>query len=128
MITMCREKGLKAVLGDFNKLPFEDHSFDGVWAYTALLHIQKSELSQALKEVRRVLKENGVFGMGMIEGTTEGYRESSGMAESRWFSFYTKTEIEDILNKHHFTLLHFEHYKPRSKNYLNFIFRRHAYP
>ena len=44
MVKICKEKGLKAVLGDFNKLSFEDKTFDAVWAYTSLLHISKVQL------------------------------------------------------------------------------------
>lgn len=60
----------------------------------------------------------------MIEGDTEGYRESSGVSMPRLFSFYSKGEIEELALKHGFSLVYFESFKPRSKNYLNFIFRK----
>ena len=41
MIKMSSEKGLESVLGDFNNLPFAGEFFDGVWAYTSLLHVPK---------------------------------------------------------------------------------------
>ena len=56
MIKLCLEKGLNAVVGDFKKLPFEDNSFDSVWAYTSLLHSKKEEIDKSLKEIKRVLK------------------------------------------------------------------------
>ena len=121
MIDLCKEKGLKAVLGDFVKLPFANASFEGVWAYTSLLHISKAEISLPLQEINRVLKINGIFGIGMIEGETEGYKTSSGVLLPRWFSLYTKPELENLLQKHGFEILYFEQFAPRSKNYLNFI-------
>ena len=72
----------------------EKETFDGIWAYTSLLHVPKSEIEKPLLEIRRVLKNDGIFGLGMIEGKTEGYRESSGVNMPRWFSFYEKPEIE----------------------------------
>ena len=42
MVKSCQNKGLQAVVGDFNQIPFADKSFDGVWAYTSLLHVPKS--------------------------------------------------------------------------------------
>ncbi|MFA6338752.1 MAG: class I SAM-dependent methyltransferase [Candidatus Paceibacterota bacterium] len=125
MVKFCEEKGLKAVLGDFNDLPFENDSFDGVWAYTSLLHIPKAEISQPIEEIKRVLKDGGIFGIGMIEGETEGYRESSGINMPRWFSFYTKLEIEELFQKHGFEIVYFNQFKPGSKNYLNFIAKNH---
>ncbi|MDO8435470.1 MAG: class I SAM-dependent methyltransferase [bacterium] len=121
MIALCEEKGLKAVLGDFCTLPFEDDSFDGVWAYTSLLHIPKSEMPEALEEIKRVLKAGGIFGLGMIEGATEEYRESSGVDMPRWFSFYTKQEIKELLKRCGFEVVYFEEFTPKSKNYLNLI-------
>jgi ubiquinone/menaquinone biosynthesis C-methylase UbiE len=124
MVKLSSERGLESVLTGFDKLPFEDKSFDGVWSYTALLHIPKKSIDVPLKEISRVLKSSGVFALGLIEGDTEGYKESSGVDMPRWFSFYQKDEIIDLCKKHSFEFVYFETFKPRSKNYLNFIFRK----
>ncbi len=125
MVQITKAKGLKAVLSDFMNLPFSENSFDGVWAYTSLLHVPKSQISVALSEIRRVLKPNGIFGLGLIEGSGEEYKRSSGMASERLFSFYTKNEVEKLLTKFDFENFYFETFKPGSKNYLNFISRKH---
>lgn len=124
MVKLSEGRGLKSVVGDFNNLPFENESFDGVWAYTSLLHVPKSEVSKAFSEIKRVLKANGVFGLGLVEGETELYRESSEMNQLRWFSFYKKEEIEKILSDFGFEILSFKEFKPASKNYFNYICRK----
>ncbi len=124
MIELCKERGLRGVVGDFNALPFKDNSFGGAWAYTSLLHVPKAEVSTSFREIARVLKAGGILGLGLIEGTTEGYRESSGVHLPRWFSFYTKEEVERLLSEHDFEVLMFDQFKPSSKNYLNFIARK----
>ena len=124
MIDLSTERGLKSVLGDLLSLPFENESFDSVWAYTSLLHIPKSQMTIALSEIHRVLKPNGVFALGMIEGDEELYRSSSGVTLERWFSFYQKEELETLLIESGFEIVYFEMFKPRSKNYLQFILRR----
>ncbi len=124
MVKLSSARGLNSVLGDFMKLPFSENSFDAIWAYTSLLHISKSEVDKALIEIYRVLKTNGIFGLGLIEGEGEEYRESSGVNQPRLFSFYTKEEIEKLLTKHGFTILYFEAFKPKSRNYLNFIVQK----
>ena len=121
MVGLCKEKGMKAICGDFDRLPFEDNSFDGVWAYTSLLHVPKSKVLKPIEEIKRILKKGGVFGLGLIEGKTEEYRETLGVNAPRWFSFYTKQEIEKILEKYGFKIIYFEQFKPKSKNYLHFI-------
>jgi ubiquinone/menaquinone biosynthesis C-methylase UbiE len=124
MVRMSRARGLKTTLGDFCALPFADNEFDGVWSYTSLLHIPKKEVNKAFAEIARVLKTGGVFGLGLIEGTKELYRESSGVGLPRWFSFYKRKEVEDLLTRHGFDILYFEEFRPKTKNYLNFIAKK----
>jgi len=124
MVRLSTERGLNSIVGDFNHLPFEDGSFGGVWAYTSLLHVPKSKAENAFLGIQRVLRSNGIFGLGLIEGETELYRESSGVGKPRWFSFYKKEEIEDLLQKYGFEVVYFEEFKVNTKNYLNFISRK----
>ena len=121
MVKISSGKGLETVLGDFNSLPFPDDSFDGVWSYTALLHIPKTEIDKPLQEIGRVLKKDGVFGLGMIQGNNEEYRTSPMVSGERLFSFYTKQELEILLEKHGFKVVYFEDFQPRTSRYLNFI-------
>ncbi|MBI2120939.1 MAG: class I SAM-dependent methyltransferase [Parcubacteria group bacterium] len=124
MVNLSSERGLQSVLAGFDKLPFDNQSFDGVWSYTALLHIPKKSMNTPLEEISRVLKSSGMFALGLIEGDAEEYKESSEVGMSRWFSFYQKDEVENLCKKHEFELVYFETFQPRSKNYLNFIFQK----
>jgi ubiquinone/menaquinone biosynthesis C-methylase UbiE len=123
MVALSSQKGLTSVLGDFSAIPFPDGSFDGVWAYTSLLHAKKTEIGIALREIKRVLKSDGIFCLGMIEGDKEEYRESSEIKMLRFFSFYKKEELEALLKQFDFEVVYFEEFQPKSKNYLNFICR-----
>lgn len=124
MVKLSSDKGLESIVGDFNNLPFEDSSFDSVWAYTSLLHVPKNSITTPLKEMDRVLVPAGILALGFIEGDTELYRESAGVDLPRWFSFYKKEEVVSLLEKNGFKLIYFETFKPRSRNYLNFIFQK----
>lgn len=121
MIAISQKRGLRSIQGDFNSLPFEDNYFDGAWAYTSLLHVPKAEVTKGLDEIKRVLKRGGILGLGLIEGDSEGYRESAGEHMPRWFSFYTKKEVESLLERNNFKIVYFDQIQPRSKNYLHFI-------
>lgn len=124
MVKISTARGVECVVADFAELPFADGSFGGIWAYTSLLHIPKSEVPQVLLELKRVLVPGGTFGLGLIEGEGEVYKESSRMAAPRLFSFYSKEEIEALLIQHGFEVLYFEEFKPGSKKYLNYISRK----
>lgn len=124
MVKLSSERGLESIVSSFDNLPFENESFDGVWSYTALLHIPKKSIDTPLREISRVLNHSGIFALGLIEGSTEEYKESSGVDMPRWFSFYQKEEIEYLCKEHGFESIYFETFKPRSKRYLNFIFKK----
>lgn len=124
MVDLSSKRGLQSFLADFDNLPFKNASFDGAWSYTALLHIPKKSISVPLNEISRILKPSGIFALGLIEGDVEEYKESSGVDMPRWFSFYQKDEVENLCKKHGFEVIYFETFKPRSKNYLNFIFKK----
>lgn len=53
MITKCKERYLDCQLGTFEKIPFDDHSFDAIVSISAL---QWADYRKAAKEVSRVLK------------------------------------------------------------------------
>ncbi|MEK7527180.1 MAG: class I SAM-dependent methyltransferase [Patescibacteria group bacterium] len=103
MLKITKEKGFESIRADFLELPFDKETFDGIWAYTSLLHVSKIKIPSALSEIYRVLKKTGVFALGLIvgliEGKTEEYRESSGVGMPRLFSFYEKPEIENLLGE-----------------------------
>ncbi|NIP62710.1 MAG: methyltransferase domain-containing protein [Nitrosopumilaceae archaeon] len=58
-----KEQGLddkiKVVQGNFEKIPFEDNSFDVVYSQDAIVH--SGNRRQVIKEVSRVLKDKGEF-------------------------------------------------------------------
>ncbi len=121
MVKMTEAQGFGSILCDFEAMPFADGEFGGVWAYTSLLHVPKAEVGKSLKEIYRVLKSGGAFALGMIEGEFDAYRESSDIHLLRWFSFYSKAELEELLKSHGFEIVYFSEYRPGTKNYLNFI-------
>lgn len=124
MIEMTKQKGLDSVLADFAAIPFPNESFDGVWAYTSLLHVPKIEIGKSLQEIGRVLKKDGILGLGLIEGNTEGYVESAPINLPRYFAYYAKEKVEKVLAESGFTPFFFETFRPRSKNYLHFLARK----
>jgi len=124
MVELCRNKGLEAYQGDMEKLDF-DKEFEGVWACTSLLHLPKTSFSPMIKKLASFLKEGGILYLGMGEGNFEGFKESSNYPGcKRFFSFYTKEEIEGKLTPY-FEMFHFSRSTPeKNKNFINFIGRK----
>ena len=85
---------------NITELPFRENSFDAVWAIASLLHLSKHEIEKALKEIRRVLRPEGVFISSMKEGAGE-----SSDSRSRHFAYYTSEEWGSILSSSGFQIL-----------------------
>jgi ubiquinone/menaquinone biosynthesis C-methylase UbiE len=60
-IARASNPDISFVAGDMRQLPFEDASFDGVWASGVLHHVERGDMIPALQEFHRVLKTGGIL-------------------------------------------------------------------
>lgn len=94
MVRLCREKGLKAEVRSFDALGFPARSFDAVFGLNCLLHVPKDELRRSLEEIRRVLKPDGLFYMGVYGGPdSEGVWEKDSYEPKRFFAMYSDENL-----------------------------------
>lgn len=66
--------------------------YDGIWACSSILHIEKENLSSILTKMINALKINGVIYTSFKIG--EGYE----VKEGKYYNYLTKEEMEFILN------------------------------
>lgn len=100
MVQRCREKGLKADVMSFDDLQFPAGSFDAVWALNCLLHVPKKNLPEILAGLRRVLKKDGLFYLGVYGGINhEGIWQGDFHEPKRFFSFYDDDILKSILTR-----------------------------
>jgi SAM-dependent methyltransferase len=108
MVRLCQQKGLDARCMDMLNLDFPDQSFDAVYSLNSLLHLSKQELPVVLQNIRRVLKANGVFFLGMYGGYEfEGIWEKDSYEPKRFFSFHSDEGLKQIVTET-FSLLSFK--------------------
>lgn len=99
MVESCQQKGLHALEMDFYHLDFPDDSFDGIWAMNTMLHVPKADLPGVLAEVKRVLKSDGLFYMGVYGGwNSEGIWERDHYSPKRFFSFFDKPSLKKAVS------------------------------
>jgi SAM-dependent methyltransferase len=108
MVRLCQQKGLDAHLMDMLELNFPADSFDAVYALNSLLHLPKVELPIVLQNIRRVLKQTGLFFLGVYGGYDfEGIWEKDSYDPKRFFSFYSDENLQRIVTPS-FQLLSFK--------------------
>jgi len=100
MVELCKERGLNAVRMDIENLNLEPKRFDGIWAYTSLLHFPKYKFNKLLDSLIPLIKKDGLIFIGMKEGSSEGFVDSKKYpGVQRWFSCYSDEELTQILSK-----------------------------
>ncbi len=123
MIDLCRAKGLRAVIMDLENLTFANNSFDAVWAYTSLLHIPKINLNAVLNKINDILKDSGIFYMGMKEGNFEGWIKSDKYTGQRFFALYSDEELRRAVGVN-FDIFHTSRVELGNAVFLNYLCRR----
>lgn len=105
---------------DMLDLGFEDNIFDGVWCSATLLHLKKVDAIKALKEIKRVLKINGILYFNLKEGNGEKIVNDDRYDNAKkFYAYYNEKEIKDILSKQNFELLNFKNEKSFKNKYIN---------
>jgi len=75
-------------------IKFADNAFDGLWAGNVLYHLPKARFGEALQEIFRVVRHDGLVFITLPVGTEEKMWNKStfGYESERLFSFYTAEE------------------------------------
>tara|TARA_Y100000310_G_scaffold167542_1_gene167311 strand:- start:1324 stop:1941 length:618 start_codon:yes stop_codon:yes gene_type:complete len=115
MLTLAKKNALNAKFKKMQaeNISFEDESFHGIWACASLLHLPKATLPKAISGAYRVLKKHGIFYASFIQGDFEGTKKSKAYpGQERFWAFYQPKELEQIITKEKFNLIHSELKEP----------------
>ena len=95
-IEMCKLAS-KYINQEVTCMKFEElndiNTYDGIWACSSILHIEKENLSDILIKMINSLKVNGVIYTSFKIGT--GYE----IKEGKYYNYLTKNEMIQTLNK-----------------------------
>jgi ubiquinone/menaquinone biosynthesis C-methylase UbiE len=88
------------IVSSVRNIPFKKNKFDCVLALDILEHLSKERINQALSEIHRVLKSNGLFIISIPMNESVKDR-----LENRHVRIYTKKIIESELEKNSFKVI-----------------------
>ena len=99
MLRRARERGIRAVRGVGEALPFDDDAFDTVLMVTTVCFVD--DLVASLREARRVLRPDGRFVAGYVDRESRlGQRYVEGREDNPFYreaTFVSTDEIDDAL-------------------------------
>ena len=113
LLNSARENnpGVKFILKSVYDLDFPDNTFDGFWACAVLLHIPKTRIDEALKQLYKVTKSTGVGFISVKKGEGERFTVEPPPDGKRFFAFYSLKEFERKLRNNAFEILYSEERK-----------------
>ncbi|MFH1376186.1 MAG: class I SAM-dependent methyltransferase [Candidatus Woesearchaeota archaeon] len=115
----------KFKLMDFRKMSFKAKSFDGIWSMAGLIHTDRNEMPKILKEFNRILKQNGIIYLAVVEGEgEEEVRKQKYENEPRTYVYYKLPEIEKFLGEAGFQIMHSEISQTDTKNWVEVFARK----
>ena len=91
----ARIKSYQATFDTFS----ENEIFDGVWASFSLLHAKRRDFPRLLAAIKRALKPDGLFSIGLKLGTGEK-RDALG----RRYTFVSQNELDQLLKSSRFNV------------------------
>ena len=93
-IEMCKLAS-KYINQEVTCMKFEElnelNTYDGIWACSSILHVEKKELPNILNKMINALKVNGIIYTSFKTG--EGFK----IEEGKYYNYLTKNEIIQIL-------------------------------
>ncbi len=72
-----KNQRLNILVGDMTKLDFDDNTFDFVYSYNSVFHMKKIQIEKAIKEMKRVLKPNGLIFVNFL--SIDDFRFGEGL-------------------------------------------------
>ena len=117
MVNKCKEKDIEAYELDFYNLSSLNKKFDCIWAMNTLLHVPKVDMGEVLKGINLILKENGLFYMGVYGGEDfeDEYIKSEVSDVPRFFSYHSENSLKSIL-ENFFDIISFEQFEVGKDN------------
>ena len=88
---------------DLTRLGFINSCFDGIWACGSLCHIPVNISVDVLRNLRSLLKRNGILFIAIQEGNGSMIRK-----DGRFYQFYTEETFRELLSSAGFSIVLFE--------------------
>jgi ubiquinone/menaquinone biosynthesis C-methylase UbiE len=87
------------IQADFSELPYQDQTFEGLWASASLLHAEtKGQVPKILNEWHRVLRTNGGVYIAVKKGTgEEDLKDKRYEGVIKHYCYFEENEIKKIV-------------------------------
>jgi len=106
---------------DIRELDFDEDRFEGIWCSASIFFMPKKEMKEALKNLRKVLKPNGIIYISFKIGDGKVEREKWGDSVIQYH--LPEDEAVEVLNDSGFEIERSEIQNPEHATFANFFCR-----
>lgn len=124
MVEATRKLGFESRMLDFRELDFPVNTFDGIWAYSSLIHITLEESHLILQKLHGIIKQDGAVLLGLIQGDGNEVVSIGQSAITRYFEYYDRNKLNNLLEGTGFTIASSTTFKPGNQTYLNILLKK----
>lgn len=100
---------------DLLELNFPNQTFDGIWSNAVLLHVQKKNISNVLKNYCRMLKPAGKLFLALKVGDGSASVTDKFTKDKRLFIYYQKEEIIKYIEEAKFKTIYCDISKSKTR-------------
>ncbi|MHB1440498.1 MAG: class I SAM-dependent DNA methyltransferase [Cuniculiplasma sp.] len=123
MAKTTEDRGFKTIVADIREINFDLWDFDGVWAYSSLIHITFEEAKKVIFNLSNGLKSNAILFLGLIGGKDSEIKNIGGSGYKRYFELYDDEKVMRLMEGTGFDLISVKRFQPKNHVYLNYLFR-----
>ncbi|MCL6014190.1 MAG: class I SAM-dependent methyltransferase [Candidatus Thermoplasmatota archaeon] len=123
MAEQTRKKGFTTIISDIRDLNIDLSDYEGVWAYSSLIHISFEESRKLLMKLSENMKNGTIMLLGVIRGERNEERKLGDSNYIRYFEMFTENKIGALLDGTHFEIMEMKTYQPKNHVYMNYILK-----
>lgn len=111
MLDICKKRNdnIDYYEMDVRNLNFDDSTFNAIFCYAVLIHIDKLETFNVLEKFYKLLEQNGILFINVMEEKEPNENitvvESLDNQYKTWFQYYNKEELTNILKEIGFSII-----------------------
>lgn len=124
MVQTTRNLGFESILSDIRDLSVPKNSFDGIWAYSSIIHISFDEAIMVMRKASSILREGGILFLGLIRGSGGQFVQIGESSLKRYYEYYSETKVQALLKDTGLEFVSMDEFQPGNHVYMNYMFRR----
>ena len=121
MASMTIKNGFETIISDIRELNVDFSLYDGVWAYSSLIHIPFNDSMNLMLRLSDKMKPGTIVLLGLIKGESNEEQRLGDSSYSRYFEMFSEKKVERLISGTGFRIIGMNTYQPKNHVYMNYL-------